>query len=292
MSTLNVNGTALHYEQTGAGPACLVLHGGLGLDHTSYRGLDSLADRLRLTYYDHRGNGRSDRVPLDSITMARLADDAAEIATRLDAAPAVVIGHSYGGFVAQELALRHPGTVAALILVDTSAGGLGVTDSPDDDQGPPPPAEWLAAVASHPRDDAEFVTGMRALLPHYLGDPANLATVTAAFEHTIFDARTMARSMEVLATWSAADRLPTLRVPTLVVVGARDRITHPAQARRIARRIPGADLVELAGCGHFPWLEAPEPFAATVRRWLTNRGVLTAAPAGTPRHPADPTPTR
>ncbi|HEY7592935.1 MAG TPA: alpha/beta hydrolase [Actinophytocola sp.] len=276
MSTANVNGTAIYHDEIGAGPACLVLHGGLGLDHTSYRGLDMLADRLRMIYYDHRGNGRSGRPPLDTITMAQLADDAAALATCLNADPVVVIGHSYGGFVGQELALRHPDKIAALILADTSAGGPGATDSPDDDQGPPPPPEWLAAVTARPRDDAEFAAGLRALLPHYLGEPGNLATVTAAFENTIFDARTMVRSMEVLATWSAADRLPAIRVPTLVVVGARDRITHPAQTRRIARRIPGAEVVELPRSGHFPWLEEPDRFATAVRGWLADR-LTTAA---------------
>lgn len=274
MSTATVNGTNLFYEQIGAGPAALVLHGGLGLDHTPYRGLDTLADQLRLVYYDHRGNGRSERVAPDTITMPRLADDAAALATHLDATPAIVIGHSYGGFVAQELALRHPEHVAALVLVDTTPGQLGESEAPGEDQGPPPPAEWLEAVSSAPRDDAEFAAVLRALLPYYLADRASLPVVEAAVERTIFDAATANRSMEVLAGWSSADRLSAIRVPTLVVVGRHDRISSPAQARRIARRVPDAQLVELEHSGHFPWLEEPERFLGIVREWIGEKLTL------------------
>jgi proline iminopeptidase len=275
MSTATVNGTNLYYEQIGAGPPALVLHGGLGLDHTPYRGLDALADRLRLVYYDHRGNGRSERIAPDTITMERLADDAAALATRLEATPAVVIGHSYGGFVAQELAIRHPEQVAALILVDTTPGQLGESDAPGEDQGPPPPAEWLEAVSSAPRDDAEFAAGLRALLPYYLADRASLPAVEAAVSRIVFDAAAANRSMEVLAGWSAADRLSAIRVPTLVVVGRHDLIASPAQARRIARRIPDARLVELEHSGHFPWLEQPDRFLQVVREWIGEKLALT-----------------
>jgi proline iminopeptidase len=265
--TATVNGTTLSYEEVGHGPAALVLHGGLGLDHTSYRDLDMLADRLRLVYYDHRGNGRSARPPLDTLTMPQLADDADALAERLGLGPVVVIGHSYGGFIAQELALRHPGRVAALVLVGTGPGGPGGSDPPDEDQGPPPPAEFLAAVASAPPTDAAFAAGFRPLLRLYLHrrDPAEVGRV---FERTVYDAAALTRSMQVLAGWSAADRLGAVRAPTLVLVGAYDRIISPAQARRIARRVPGAELVEFADSGHYPWLEEPDRFAAVVGGWL------------------------
>ena len=61
---ITVNGTSLHVEQIGAGHPCLVMHGGLGLDHTYLRPLNELGDRLRLVHYDQRCNGRSERAPL------------------------------------------------------------------------------------------------------------------------------------------------------------------------------------------------------------------------------------
>jgi proline iminopeptidase len=111
-----------------------------------------LAERLTLLYLDHRGNGRSGRPPLDTITMEQLADDAATLAGHLDLDHVMVIGHSYGGFVAQELALRHPELVSALMLVDTTPGQRGVTEDPDADQGPPPPPELAEAMSVLPDD--------------------------------------------------------------------------------------------------------------------------------------------
>lgn len=58
-SVVEVNGAGLHVQEVGDGPVALVLHGGLGIDHRSYRSLDPLAEHLGLVYYDHRGNGRS-----------------------------------------------------------------------------------------------------------------------------------------------------------------------------------------------------------------------------------------
>src|SRR6266511_3248237 len=142
MPTVAVNGTTLWYEVLGEGPTCLVMHGGLGIDHQLSRPVtERLAGRLRLVFYDHRGNGRSGRPPLETLTIEQLADDADALARRLGAGPVLVFGWSYGGFVAQELAVRHPGRVAGLVLTGTTPGQLGTTEDPDDDQGPPPPPE-------------------------------------------------------------------------------------------------------------------------------------------------------
>jgi proline iminopeptidase len=210
--------------------------------------------------------------------MPRLADDADALAERLGLGPVVVIGHSYGGFVAQELALRHPDRVAALVLIDTTPGQPGASDGPDEDQGPPPPPEFVAAVSTPPASDADLAAGFRALFGIYLHhrDPEEVGGI---FARTVFDAAAMTRSMQVLAGWSSADRLATVTAPTLVLVGGHDRITSPAHARRIARRIPGAELVEFRRSGHYPWLEEPDRFAAVVGGWLDRLPLAANQPA-------------
>src|SRR5688500_6269677 len=128
-----VNGTELFYEIVGDGTPCVVLHGGLGVDHTVYRRtLGPLSPPLQLTYLDQRCNGRSGRPPLATLTMEQLADDACRFADHLGLDRFHVLGHSYGGFVAQELAITHADRVAALLLVATTPGQLGTDESPED----------------------------------------------------------------------------------------------------------------------------------------------------------------
>jgi len=161
MATASINGTTLHYEADGVGPPCLVLHGGLGVDHVVYRRtLTPLTDQLRLVFIDHRGNGRSGRPASDSITMEQLADDAVGLADQLGIERFTVLGHSYGGFIAQELALRHAARVDRLVLVTTTPGQLGATEEPTDEQGQPMPSEALEILQTPPGSDEEFAEAM------------------------------------------------------------------------------------------------------------------------------------
>jgi pimeloyl-ACP methyl ester carboxylesterase len=110
MATARMQGAELYYEMRGHGPPLLAIHGGLGLDHTYMKStLAPLEQDFSVTYYDQRGNGRSDRGAATTLTMEQLADDAAALLGHLGHREAVVFGHSYGGFVAQELAIRAPG---------------------------------------------------------------------------------------------------------------------------------------------------------------------------------------
>ncbi|HEX6676744.1 MAG TPA: alpha/beta fold hydrolase [Actinomycetes bacterium] len=269
MPTVEVNGTTLWYEAFGDGPTCLVMHGGLGLDHALCRPVvERLAGRLRLVWYDHRGNGRSGRPPLETLTMEQLADDADALARRLGAGPVLVLGWSYGGFVAQELAVRHPARVAGLVLVGTTPGQLGATERPGGEQGPPPPAE-LAGLTGRPPavGDEEFAAVMRGFVA-YMVHRADPAELTAALDRTVLDAAAWRRSMEVLAGWSVVDRLGQVRVPTLVLAGRHDFLAAPPQAERIASRIPGAERVVFDHSGHALTYDEPDRFLAVVGDWL------------------------
>jgi proline iminopeptidase len=270
MPTTVVNGTTIHYQTLGTGPTCLVLHGGLGLDHHLYRPpLAALADRLRLVFYDHRGNGRSGRPALSTITMAQLADDADALAEQLAADRVVVLGHSYGGFVAQELALRHPARVAGLILVGTTPGQLG-TGEPPAEPGPPIPTDLAPVFSAEPEGgvpDGEFAAVMRIVLAHQLCRPVS-AELAAAVDRTVFDAGAYRHSMRLLASWSSVDRLPGITVPTLLVVGEHDWTCAKPQTLRIAGRLPAAEVAVFTASGHLPFYDEPDRFVAVVTGWL------------------------
>lgn len=263
----------IHVEVVGEGPPVLVLHGGLGVDHTLYRSLDPLLAGLRLIFLDHRGNGRSARPDPATLTMAGWADDALGVGRAIAGDdPLIVFGHSYGGFVAQELAIRHPADVGALVLVCTTPGQLAVGEAPAQ-PGPALPGQFEELVSSPPGSDRELAAGMAALAPAYVHrvEPERLR---ALMSNTVFSASAMRRGFEVLSTWSSVDRLGSITAPTLVVAGRQDPFTSWPQAHRIADHVPGAEVVVFEDSSHFPWLDEPEAFSATTRQWLHRQGLL------------------
>ena len=122
MPLVHLNGTDLLYVEVGEGLPCLVMHDGLGLDHTSmHPWLDPLGELMHLIYCDYRGNGRSGRPPSETITFEQPCADA--LREHLGFEKVAVLGYSFGGFIALEYALRYPERLSHLILGGTSPGG-------------------------------------------------------------------------------------------------------------------------------------------------------------------------
>jgi proline iminopeptidase len=114
---------------------------------------------------------------------------------------------------------------------------------------------------------------MAALAPAYL-HRADADVLRDAMADTTFSADAMRRGFEVLAEWSAVDRLGAIVAPTLVIAGRHDPFTSWSQAHRIAARVPGADVVIFEDSSHFPWLDEPGLFFATIRVWLQRHGMI------------------
>ncbi|TMC88780.1 MAG: alpha/beta fold hydrolase [Chloroflexi bacterium] len=117
-----INGNEIFYTIHGQGRPMLLMHGGSGLDHTYFRPwLDSLGDRVELIYYDQLGHGRSTRPEnYEGIGLDTWADEADALRASLGYDRIILFGHSFGGFIAQEYALRHGDHLAGLILCDTA----------------------------------------------------------------------------------------------------------------------------------------------------------------------------
>ncbi len=236
MPTALIDDTELFYVKVGDGLPCLVMHGGLGGDHTClHPWLDPMGDALRLVYYDHRGNGRSGRPPMDTITFDLLCADADALRTQLGFERIGVLGLSFGGFIALEYALRFPDRLTHLILigtapafdhgdeVETNARRLGATN------------EMLAAMTVSPRDDAALRRLMDVIGPlFYHADGAELAR--RHMGRTIWNAAANHRGNELLATFDVRPRLGEIRAPTLVLVGRDDFICPPSRADPRPRR--------------------------------------------------------
>ncbi len=118
MTTMSIRDVSLYVQVIGQGYPLVLMHGGPGLDHTSLLALRPCADQFTLIFYDHRCNGRSDG-SVASMTWENLTADAEALRQRLGFDKWAVLGHSFGGNVALEYALRYPQSLSHLILMDT-----------------------------------------------------------------------------------------------------------------------------------------------------------------------------
>jgi proline iminopeptidase len=267
MPTVEIGATTLDCEEVGDGPPCLIAHGGPGVNHRLYRSLDPLGSARRLIYWDHRGHGRSAPLPPGDVEISLFADDAVALADRLGIESFALFGHSFGGWVAQEIAIRHPQRVSALVLAATTPGQPGSDESPEDDQGPPPPPEVADLLASRPRTDIDVVQAYTALAPHFLRT-ADTRDFLLALRDGPVSADSWRRVFDALGRWSSVDRLAMIDCPTLVLAGRHDVFCSPPQLVRIARRIRGAEQVVFENSGHFMWLEEPDAFFGLLGPWL------------------------
>jgi proline iminopeptidase len=267
MPTVEVQNTQIFYTTSGTGLPCLVMHGGLGLDHTYLGGLDSLSDVLHLIYYDHRHNGRSGRPPLETVTHAQLADDAEALRQHLGLGKVAVLGHSYGGFIALEYALRHPDSVSHLILLDTAPAFNYGEEIMDNARAMGATPEMLEALgASSSGDDEAMKNTLKIILPLYFHryQPAYAALLA----DSIVCAACEGHQEKLLSTYNTLPHLHEIGCPTLILVGRHDFICPPSQAQLMHASIAQSRLLVFENSGHFPWIEEPELFMQTVKEWL------------------------
>jgi proline iminopeptidase len=274
MTTATLNGVELFFDVVGDGLPFVMLHGGLGFDHTYLKStFGPLEDVLRMIYVDQRNNGRSERGPIDAVTIPQLADDVEALRAHLGLDRIGVLGHSYGGFVALEYATRFPERVSHLVAVDTSPGAFEPTAEELAERADP---SWITPeiekamslfAAGMPATRDEFEAVLEDFVPIYLKKlaPRDLADLLAA---GTIDPAMAAHSMQVLQGWSVNDKLGQITAPTLVVCGRYDLLTTPECSKRLSKSIPDAELVFLETSGHFPWLEEPDTFFAALESWL------------------------
>lgn len=250
MPTASVNGIDVHYERAGDGPQLLFLNGSGATLESSAPVINRLRQHFDVLAHDQRGLGRTTVAP-GPYTMADYAADAAGLLDHVGWDRCALIGVSFGGMVAQELAVTWPARFTRLTLVCTSAGGAGGASYPLHELAELPPAE--AASVGLRLLDTRFTPEWLASHP---GDRL-LVDVRAQRAAIAKPAEVRRGELEQLGArrgHDVWDRLARITCPTLVTAGLHDGIAPPANGAAIAARIPGAELRTYEG-GHLFFLQ-------------------------------------
>jgi pimeloyl-ACP methyl ester carboxylesterase len=251
--TADVNGIRLHYERSGSGPPLLFLNGsGATLETTGFL-LSPFAQRTDVVGHDQRGLGRTS-IPSGPYSMADYAADALGLMDHLGWKQAAVVGISFGGMVAQELAVTAPERVVRLGLACTSAGGGGGASYPLHELASLPPQDQAAIRL--PLLDTRFTAEWLADHPADRGLSEMMAARGADDAKSDEQRRGEAAQLDARSHHDVWDRLPRITCPTLVAAGRYDGIAPLANSEAIASRIPGSELRVYEG-GHAFFAQDP-----------------------------------
>jgi len=266
--TVSVNGTTLAVETSGSGLPLVLLHA-FPLDHRMWTRVLPLADHLRLIIPDQRGFGESvsrNTAAAEPASIEQLADDVVGLLDALHVdEPAVIVGVSMGGYVAQQVAARHPDRVHSLVLCNTKFAA----DTPEARAGRADLAARVGRVGQ--RILAE------AMIPNLLASAAtaNGQSDRAATEQLLHEIITSQPVATIQAALAALGERPDMTaamrqcdLPVLLVCGAEDAITPPAVMEEMEASLPQARLLVVPEAGHLIPLEAPETFCEALLAFL------------------------
>lgn len=274
MPTARNGTTELHYESTGTGPAVLLISGQAMTLDAWWRTVPVLSSSFRVLTFDNRDVGRSSRSPWPYV-VAQMADDAIAVLDAAGVARAHVYGISLGGMVAQELALRFPDRVQALVLGATTGGG------PDAILAKAQPLAFFVRVGAMAPEEAEW-----AAVPYNYGLTTRREhgerigeDIARRVQHKT-DALAYMHQVAAAASHNAVGRLGSIRAPTLVVHGDEDLVMPPRNGEILARAIPDAELKRWPGAGHLYFTDEPEA-DRYIRQFLVRHtaGIIADGPA-------------
>jgi proline iminopeptidase len=276
MGNVSIRGASLFVKVIGSGYPLAIMHGGPGADHTTLMSLRPCADLFTLVFYDHRCNGRSVGADISSLTWENLAADADALRQALGFEKWAVLGHSLGGMVALEYALRYPEHLSHLVLLDT-CGDLRWAQEK---------APELLAQRGYSPDTVKmarrFLNGQIA--PNEMM-PALIKLASAYYPHGLSPWRLVQLMASGLGTktrpealifgygqslrgWMVMDRLGEIKVPTLVMAGRDDFQFPPEHQAALAAGIPNSRLEIIERAGHNAHQERPAEVIRAVRDFV------------------------
>jgi proline iminopeptidase len=277
MMKMPIRGIYLNVKVVGHGYPLVLMHGGPGADLYTLMAFKPLAKQFTLVFYDHRCNGRSTGAEVTSMTMDNLTADADALRQALGFEKWAVLGHSFGGSVALEYALRYPTSLSHLLLVNSGGDYSWASEKSSEllaKRGFSPEIVELARRHLNGQIEPKEMfsnlmklgkaynphTGLRQM-PHMLfyGLQSKLQPEAMIFGETV-----------VLKNWTVMNRLGEINVPTLVMAGREDFIYPPEHQEELAAGIPNARLVLIDRAGHNPHDEQTAETLAAIRSFLAD----------------------
>lgn len=264
-SISNTETTKIAYETNGAGPPLLLI-AGLGCDRNIWKPFQvaELSKHFQVIIFDNRGIGESDK-PQGPYSTAQMADDAADLLTQLDIVSAHILGHSMGGMISLEFAIRHPDKTKTLIV----ASGIDRAD------------EWMKTkqIANQGlsklevdepalRESIAWMNIMWMFDQTYFGKTGAVNRVLEVMKASTQPFEAYRSQSQALANHDATHGLGNIECPTLVILGKEDILTPLRYTEGIVDAIPDARLELIDDCGHMIIFEKPNEFNSLVIDFL------------------------
>jgi Predicted hydrolases or acyltransferases (alpha/beta hydrolase superfamily) len=256
------DGVSIYYEVDGSGDP-LVLIEGLGYANWMWVKQRSLSKYVKLIIYDNRGVGYSSK-PDRPYTMDDFADDLEDLLNYLSIDKAFLWGVSMGGMIAMYFTYKNPDRVRGLILGETNFGIKSV----------PPSKEALEILMQPPKSDLDkremLIERMRiAFSREYFNKHRDeieyLVNLRIRFEE---DPKAYNNQLAAVLSFDFKDKLPSIRVPTLIVTGDEDYVVNPQNSYIMNQSIPNSKLIILRGAGHLAIIERAEDYNKVVLNFI------------------------
>ncbi len=262
MPKTSVNGLSLYYEIEGDGEPVVLIPGFAAGRWIWFKQTATLSRNFRVIIFDPRGVAASEK-PEGPQTISLLADDVAHLLQTIGIRSAHIVGASFGGFVAQEFALRYPFMTWKLVLCCTSFGGPNHVA---------PSNDTLMALASTKALNSEERMRANLLLAF---SPEFVRTQVSEVDHIVHLRMTnevpehiYLSQLQAAVAFNSESRLEGIGIPTLVLSGDADVIVPVQNSRNLAARIPGAKLHIVEGGSHTFFIERPREFNQVVTEFL------------------------
>lgn len=254
MAQVQLKDFKMHYVEHGTGPELIVfVHGFISTQLWWQPTLERLPASLRAFAIDLRACGESEHIETNH-ELAQYADDLQQFVEQVGAQKFILVGHSMGGAIAMQYALNHQDKLKALVLVDPMAAyGTRI---------PPDITAWINAQQGNPEGIRQIILGAFATPPsgEYL---EKLVEDGVRWSRSIY-----LGTMDDMARFSISDRLPEIKIPTLVTWGDKDTVIPFSAIVDIFTKIPGCALEVWHGVGHSGPIEIPDRFVELLTRFI------------------------